>query len=207
MRATLLIFVIWYYYSTEEIFAAGSELVPTSNGYFITGRGCGVTTQLKYLKYIPDNEDLENYACAFIELVNKRPKAEESNAQEPNAHGSNVPPGGPIECNSGWYTFDSYTCLKIVKPEETYEKTLEECGNIGGKIWEFDYQSQTISEDQEKDLKDLKDENNCENRNVRLNIINYPEDHDKDCYELNTNKGNLSPSGCDPKRCMFCQKN
>ena len=115
MRATLLIFIAWYYYSTKEIFVAGSELVPTSNGYFITGRGCGVTTQLKYLKYIPDNKDLENYACAFIELGNSRPKAQESNAHG----GSNVPPGGPIECTSGWYTFDSYTCLKIVKPEET----------------------------------------------------------------------------------------
>ena len=47
-----------------------ADLVKTSdNGYFITGRGCGITNQLKYLKYMPDPEDLENHECTFVEIV------------------------------------------------------------------------------------------------------------------------------------------
>ena len=47
----------------------GADIVETSNGYFITGRGCGITNQLKYLKYMPDPEDLENHECTFVELA------------------------------------------------------------------------------------------------------------------------------------------
>ena len=93
-----------------------------------------------------------------------------------------------------WYKVYSSTCFKIVgAPQKTHEQGLEECENIGGNIWEFDFTTQTIIEEQGKDFKNFRDENNCQNRNIRLNVINYPENND---YEMNTNNGNLSPSGC-----------
>ena len=42
------------------------ELIEKDNGYFITGRGCGTNTPLKYMNYIPD--DLDKYECSFINL-------------------------------------------------------------------------------------------------------------------------------------------
>ena len=52
-----------------EVILAG-ELVKPPNGdpneYFITGRGCGGSSQIRYLNYIPD--DLSNHECTFISL-------------------------------------------------------------------------------------------------------------------------------------------
>ena len=42
------------------------ELIKKDNGYFITGRGCGTNTPLKYMNYIPEN--LDEYECSFINL-------------------------------------------------------------------------------------------------------------------------------------------
>ena len=42
------------------------ELIEKDNGYFITGRGCGTNTPLKYMNYIPEN--LDEYECSFINL-------------------------------------------------------------------------------------------------------------------------------------------
>ena len=54
-----------------EVILAG-ELVKPPNGdpneYFITGRGCGGSSQIRYLNYIPD--DLSNHECTFISLNN-----------------------------------------------------------------------------------------------------------------------------------------
>ena len=46
----------------------GAELIknPNSEGFFITGRGCGASSPFKFLNYIPDN--LEEYECSFINL-------------------------------------------------------------------------------------------------------------------------------------------
>ena len=45
-----------------------AELIknPNSEGFFITGRGCGSSSPFKFLNYIPDN--LEEYKCSFINL-------------------------------------------------------------------------------------------------------------------------------------------
>ena len=53
-----------------QIFAT-SDLVERPNGYFITGRGCGVTNPLRYLNFIPDK--IEEYECSFIELEKSSP--------------------------------------------------------------------------------------------------------------------------------------
>lgn len=37
---------------------------PAGPGQFITGRGCGVTTPIKYLNYIPEN--LDDFECSFV---------------------------------------------------------------------------------------------------------------------------------------------
>ena len=46
------------------------NLIETSNGYFITGRGCGITNPIRYLNSMPKN--IEDYECSFIELQNSR---------------------------------------------------------------------------------------------------------------------------------------
>ena len=51
--------------------AENSELIERDNGYFITGRGCGVDTPLKYLNYIP--EVLVDFPCTFINMENSIP--------------------------------------------------------------------------------------------------------------------------------------
>ena len=67
MRPIIWQIVIFNFLPNEIWIAA--DIVETSNGYFITGRGCGITNQLKYLKYMPDPDDLENHGCTFIELT------------------------------------------------------------------------------------------------------------------------------------------
>ena len=56
-------FVI-FAFLVKSIYAG--ELIKKDNGYFITGRGCGTNTPLKYMNYIP--EDLDEYECSFINL-------------------------------------------------------------------------------------------------------------------------------------------
>ena len=47
-----------------------SETLKQRDGFwYITGRGCGITTPIKYLSEIP--EDIENYGCSII-----RPKVQ-----------------------------------------------------------------------------------------------------------------------------------
>ena len=66
MRPIIWQIVIFNFFSNK--IWIGADIVETSNGYFITGRGCGITNQLKYLKQMPDPEDLENHECTFVEL-------------------------------------------------------------------------------------------------------------------------------------------
>ena len=40
------------------------HLVQRKEGHYVTGRGCGLTTPMKYLKEIP--EKLEGHECSFI---------------------------------------------------------------------------------------------------------------------------------------------
>ena len=47
------------------------EIVERTNGYFITGRGCGVTNPIRYLNHLPKN--IEEYQCSFIEFEKSRP--------------------------------------------------------------------------------------------------------------------------------------
>ena len=46
-----------------------ARLVKREEGYFITGRGCGLSTPMKYLKDIPEN--LDDYKCSFIPIKTK----------------------------------------------------------------------------------------------------------------------------------------
>ena len=48
-----------------------ADIVKRPNGYFITGRGCGVTNPIRYLNHLPKN--IEEYQCSFIEFENSRP--------------------------------------------------------------------------------------------------------------------------------------
>ena len=52
-------------------FVETSELIERENGYFITGKGCGVDTPLKYLNYVP--EKLVDFPCTFINMENSIP--------------------------------------------------------------------------------------------------------------------------------------
>ena len=47
-------------------FVLAGELIEThvKNRYFITGRGCGISTKIKYLNYFP--EQLDNHDCSFV---------------------------------------------------------------------------------------------------------------------------------------------
>ena len=61
-----MIFVIIIHLPLFLEFVQSAQLVQRPNGYFITGRGCGTTTALKYLNYLP--KTLEEHQCSFINL-------------------------------------------------------------------------------------------------------------------------------------------
>ena len=51
--------------------AVSADIVKRPNGYFITGRGCGVTNPIRYLNFIP--EKIEEHEWSFIELEKSQP--------------------------------------------------------------------------------------------------------------------------------------
>ena len=40
----------------------------TENGWFIPGRGCGVSTKIKYRNYLPQDIDNEKHECTFVAI-------------------------------------------------------------------------------------------------------------------------------------------
>ena len=67
-----------------RIFSNCAELVknPHSDGFFITGRGCGASNPFKSLNYIPDS--LEDYECSFINLQTFAPNYLHIGSEVPN---------------------------------------------------------------------------------------------------------------------------
>ena len=66
-----------FIYCTCDISApSGKSLEIASYRYFITGRGCGISTKIKYLNYFP--EQLDNHECSFIDskVVSNHPTIE-----------------------------------------------------------------------------------------------------------------------------------
>ena len=57
-------FIFSFVFTTLHVKAA--DLVERDGGYFITGRGCGINTQIKYLNYMPSN--IEDFECSFVKL-------------------------------------------------------------------------------------------------------------------------------------------
>ena len=60
----MILFVLSFVLSTSCVEAA--DLVERDGGYFITGRGCGINTQIKYLNYMPSN--IDDFECSFVKL-------------------------------------------------------------------------------------------------------------------------------------------
>ena len=58
----------------SEIFAGNLVKTPNGNGLFITGRGCGGSTKIRYLNYVPEN--LDKHECTFINLKYSEPPSE-----------------------------------------------------------------------------------------------------------------------------------
>ena len=60
-----------------------SETLKQRDGFwYITGRGCGITTPIKYLSEIP--EDIENYGCSIIRPM-VQPMGNVNDLEEQNA--------------------------------------------------------------------------------------------------------------------------
>ena len=66
---TMLLFISMLF--LIRIAVVSADIVKRPNGYFITGRGCGVTNPIRYLNSMP--KDIENYGCSFIDLQKSRP--------------------------------------------------------------------------------------------------------------------------------------
>ena len=63
-----------YFCLLSEIFAGNLVKTPDGNGLFITGRGCGGSTKIRYLNYVPEN--LDKHECTFINLKHSEPPSE-----------------------------------------------------------------------------------------------------------------------------------
>ena len=46
------------------LYSTGYQIITRENGYFITGEGCGIKTQMKTLQKIP--EDIQKHPCTMI---------------------------------------------------------------------------------------------------------------------------------------------
>ena len=68
MRAVMVLKLCLTILLIQSKLSNSAELIknPNSEGFFITGRGCGASSPFKFLNYIPDN--LEEYECSFIKL-------------------------------------------------------------------------------------------------------------------------------------------
>ena len=66
--------VVVYFCLFSEIFAGNLVETPDGNGLFITGRGCGGSTKIRYLNYVPEN--LDKHECTFINLKYSEPPSE-----------------------------------------------------------------------------------------------------------------------------------
>ena len=66
--------VVVYFCLFSEIFAGNLVETPDGNGLFITGRGCGGSTKIRYLNYVPEN--LDKHECSFINLKYSEPPSE-----------------------------------------------------------------------------------------------------------------------------------
>ena len=66
----------------SEVFMGELVKPPDGNGWFITGRGCGVSTKIKYLTYIP--EDLDQHECTFINFWTFEPPPKHKNPGNSN---------------------------------------------------------------------------------------------------------------------------
>ena len=59
----------------SEVFTGELVKTPDGNGLFITGRGCGGSTKIRYLTYIPEN--LDKHECTFINWKYSEPPIKE----------------------------------------------------------------------------------------------------------------------------------
>ena len=95
-----------------------AELIERPNGYFITGRGCGASTKIKYLNYIPMN--LENFECTFIQLKPSSPM----NLYEEEIHGGfsvKISKGNILKHYLSWgYSYK-------VEADITFKKIPDQC--------------------------------------------------------------------------------
>ena len=64
-------FVAYFCMIISKVFAGDLVETPDGNGLFITGRGCGGSTKIRYLNYVP--EDLDKHECTFINLKYSEP--------------------------------------------------------------------------------------------------------------------------------------
>ena len=58
----LMIFIALF----GQTFPAELVKIPSSRGFFITGRGCGASNPFNFLNFMP--EKLEDFECSFINL-------------------------------------------------------------------------------------------------------------------------------------------
>merc|ERR1719510_247538 len=71
------------------------EIVERPNGeYFITGRGCGISNPIKYLKNFPPKEKLEDYECSFVQLERGTRPLKFEDYYAPPAEGAPAGEGG-----------------------------------------------------------------------------------------------------------------
>ena len=114
----LVVIIIFYLIS----FLLAGELIETTvkNRYFITGRGCGISTKIKYLNYFP--EQLDNHDCSFVEanVVSNHPTTITT---------ASTTTTGELDCDSGSeYVGDDY-CDDISNTEKCGWDGGDCCGN------------------------------------------------------------------------------
>ena len=67
-----------YFCLINEVFMGELVKTPDGNGWFITGRGCGGSTKIRYLTYVP--KDLDKHECSLI-LEHSKPPAIKKGSQ------------------------------------------------------------------------------------------------------------------------------
>ncbi len=116
--------VILVYCSLMSL-TSGGRLIKRPNGWFITGRGCGASTQITYAGEIPD--DPSSMECVFI-------------ASEPTEHVVHKLTGNTevsyARTSYGDQSFPEKTCLHYDKVARSYSSAVALCEELKGRVYE-----------------------------------------------------------------------
>ncbi len=125
MKVGTLIVAFFLFLSMSSTLTSGGRLVKRSNGWFITGRGCGGSTQIQYLDEIPENPT--SLECVFI------PKDPGDYVHK--VHGMTTDVHSPLN-NADHDLLSENKCVHFDQTPRSWSDANKFCKGLHGRIYE-----------------------------------------------------------------------